>query len=244
MKSSITLSLVALAPYMAQAAKSTTQYSTSTVFIPPMKTGTATEIYASMITSDSSSTKYLLGCQSDLDASTYSCDNDFDHITYTQYPNKVQVEFAVTSFGCATYDNLAICASQTGSETAATRTLQSSERDLWMTAITFVDVKKRKTTATHASSTAQAAETGSPKLCKRKVHDHVSGGSGSDAGSGSSSGGTMAGDNDSDADSDSDSGSTVSKKPKDNDDCSAASFASVSWAVVAMGLGGYLGLNL
>jgi hypothetical protein len=231
---------------MAQAQKSTTKYSSTTVFIPPVKTGSATDIYASIITSDESSTEYLLGCQTALDASTYSCDNDFSGITYTRYESSIDVQFGVTSFGCETGNGRAICASKTATSEAGTRTLTSSESSLWMTAITFVDVKKRKTTATHAQETKSS----SPKLCKRKVRDHVSGGSGdgsdSGSGTGTGTGNTNNGDADADADTDGDSGSSVNKKPNnDNDqDCSAASMASFSWAALAMGLGGYLGLNL
>jgi hypothetical protein len=230
---------------MAQAQKSTTHYSSTTVFIPPVKTGSATNIYASVITSDDSSTEYLLGCQTELDASTYSCDNDFSGITYTRYESSIDVQFGVTSFGCETGNDRAICATKTATEDARTRTLTSSESSLWMTAITFVDVKKRKTTA----STAQQTETSSPKLCKRKVRDHAgdAGGSGgSDSGTGSGTGtGSTTGDTDADTDADGDSGSNVNKKPKtDDEDCSAASIVSLSWAIMAMGLGGYLGLNL
>ncbi|RGP76450.1 hypothetical protein FLONG3_5337 [Fusarium longipes] len=238
MKSSITLTLLGLAPYMAQAQKSTTHYSSTTVFIPPAATGSATNIYASIITSDDSSTKYLLGCQTQLDASTYSCSNDFSGITYTRYASSIDVQFGVTSFGCETGNDRAICASKTATEDAETRTLTSSESSLWMTAITFVDVKKRKTTA----AATQATETSSPKLCKRKVRDHAADAGGSGSGTGTGSTGS---DTDADADTDGGSGSSVNKKPKtDDQDCSAASIISLSWAVMAMGLGGYLGLNL
>ncbi|KAF0637298.1 hypothetical protein FPSE5266_05822 [Fusarium pseudograminearum] len=258
MKSSIPLTLLSLAPYMAEAQKSTTKYSSTTVFIPPVKTGSATNIYASIITSDDSSTEYLLGCQTALRASTYSCDNDFSGITYTRYKSSMDVKFGVTSFGCETGNDQAICATKTATGDAETRTLSSSESSLWMTAITFVDVKKRKTTSTHAKETGSS----SPKLCKRKVRDHANSGSsggsdsGSDSGSGSGSGtgsGTGSGSTssgDTDADADGDSGSTTNKKPHNNNnndddkDCSAASVASLSWAALAMGLGGYLGLNL
>ncbi|QPC79173.1 hypothetical protein HYE68_009925 [Fusarium pseudograminearum] len=258
MKSSIPLTLLSLAPHMAQAQKSTTKYSSTAVFIPPVKTGSATNIYASIITSDGSSTEYLLGCQTALRASTYSCDNDFSGITYTRYKSSMDVKFGVTSFGCETGNDQAICATKTATGDAETRTLSSSESSLWMTAITFVDVKKRKTTSTHAKETGSS----SPKLCKRKVRDHANSGSsggsdsGSDNGSGSGSGsgsGTGSGSTssgDTDADADGDSGSTTNKKPHNNNnndddkDCSAASVASLSWAALAMGLGGYLGLNL
>lgn len=164
----------------------------------------------------------------------------------------MDVKFGVTSFGCETGNDRAICATKTATGDAETRTLSSSESSLWMTAITFVDVKKRKTTSAHAKETGSS----SPKLCKRKVRDHANsgsdsgsdsgGGSGSGSGSGTGSGSTSSGDTDADADGD--SGSTTNKKPHNNDDddkdCSAASVASLSWAALAMGLGGYLGLIL
>ncbi|KAH7191851.1 uncharacterized protein B0J16DRAFT_331850 [Fusarium flagelliforme] len=227
---SFTLGLLGLAS-LCQAAQSTTKYSTTTMFIPPAYTGSATNIYASMITEDPTKTLYKLACQSDVAASSYLCKNDFDGVTYTDWGARVDVTLNSTSYGCALFSDRAGVTSQTGSATAESRTLSSSESSLWMTAVTIVDLKKRKTTAPHATQTS------SNKICKRKVRDHDNGGG--DGGS-SSSGSTGSG-----ADDDGDSGSQINKKPNNNnDDCSTASILSLSWAVVAMGLGGYLGLNL
>jgi hypothetical protein len=225
-----TLGLLGLAS-LCQAAQSTTKYSTTTMFIPPAYTGSATNIYASMITEDPTKTLYKLACQSDVAATSYSCKNDFDGVTYTDWGvARVDVTLNSTSYGCALFSDRAGVTSQTGSATAESRTLSSSESSLWMTAVTIVDLKKRKTTAPHAT------QTGSSKLCKRKVREHLNGGSDG----GSSSGSTGSG-----ADDDGDSGSQINKKPNNNnDDCSTASILSLSWAVVALGFGGYLGLNL
>jgi hypothetical protein len=242
---STTLSLLALAPYLAEAVKSTTHYSTETVFIPPRKTGSATNIYASLITEDASKTEYLLACQTNFDSS-YTCDGEFTGVTVTYAESRMDVAFNVTSYGCGLGNDQAVCAFQTGTTEAETRTLTSSESSLWMTAITFVDVKKRKTTSTKSHL---PEETGtSNKLCKRRVHgsgdsDSSSGGSSG----GDTSGGTGMGAGDSDAPDDTSSdGASSSSSPKKNqdDDCSAGSVIAWSWSVVALGFGGYLGLNL
>ncbi|KAJ4024573.1 hypothetical protein NW752_003139 [Fusarium irregulare] len=233
MKSSIVLGLVGLP--LALAAQSTTKYSTTTMFIPPAYTGSATNIYASMITEDPTKTLYKLACQSDVAATSYSCKNDFDGVTLTDWDGgRVDVTLNSTSYGCALFsDRAGVTSKPDGSATAEIRTLSSSESSLWMTAVTIVDLKKRKTTQTAPK------ETGSNKICKRKVREHVNGGSdGGSSGSGSTGGSSH-------ADDDGDSGSNINKKPNtSNDDCSTASILSLSWAVVAMGLGGYLGLNL
>jgi uncharacterized membrane protein YgcG len=254
---STTLSLFALAPYLTEAVKSTTHYSTETVFLPPRKTGSATNIYASLITENASKTEYLLACQTNFDSS-YTCDGEFTGVTVTYKQSRMDVAFGVTSYGCGLGNDQAVCAFQTGTAKAETRTLTSSESSLWMTAITFVDVKKRKTTSTK-SHLPKETGTSSNKLCKRKNHgsgDSSSSGGGSsgdsDSSSGSSggdtSGGTRQGAGDSDApdDTSSDGASSSSSKPKKNhdDDCSAGSVVTWSWSVVALGFGGYLGLNL
>ena len=235
MKSFIALGLVGLP--LALAAQSTNTHSTTTMFIPPAYTGSATNIYASMITEDPTKTLYKLACQSDVAASSYSCKNDFDGVTYTHWYDgrRVDVTLNSTSYGCALFSDRAGITSKTDpSATEEIRTILSSESSLWMTAVTIVDLKKRKTTQTPPK------ETGSNKICKRKVREHLSGGSdGGSSGSGSTSGSSHADDDDGD------SGSNINKKPNTNsDDCSTASVLSLSWAVVAMGLGGYLGLNL
>ncbi|RBR23137.1 uncharacterized protein FIESC28_04132 [Fusarium coffeatum] len=229
---SFTLGLLGLAS-LSQAAQSTTKHSTTTMFIPPAYTGSATNIYASMITEDPTKTLYKLACQSDVAATSYSCKNDFDGVTYTAWDSRVDVILNSTSYGCALFsDRAGVTSKPDGSASAESRTLSSSESSLWMTAVTIVDLKKRKTTKTAPK------ETGSNKLCKRKVRDHDNGGG--DGGSSSGSTGSGSG-----ADDDGDSGSNINKKPNtSNDDCSTASVLSLSWAVVAMGLGGYLGLNL
>ncbi|KIL85297.1 hypothetical protein FAVG1_11252 [Fusarium avenaceum] len=242
---STALSLLALAPCLAEAAKSTTHYSTETVFIPPRKTGSATNIYASLITEDASKTEYLLACQTNF-GSSYTCDGEFTGVTVTYEKSRMDVAFNVTSYGCGLGKDQAVCALQTETAKAETTTLASSESSLWMTAITVVDVKKRKTTSTKSHL---PEETGtSNKLCKRKVH-HGSGDSDSSSGdssggSSSSSGGDKSGDSDAPDDTSSDGASSSSKPKKNDDDCSAGSITSWSWSVVALGLSGYFGLNL
>ncbi|KAM5388295.1 hypothetical protein ACJA88_000159 [Fusarium oxysporum] len=170
MRSSITISLLALAPYMADAAKSTTKYSTETVFLPQRKTGSATNIYASLITETGSKTEYLLACQTNFGTS-YSCDGDFHGITVTCEESSMNLAVSSTTYDCSLGSGSAVCATITATQTASvqSRTIPSSESELWMTPITFVDLKKRKTTSTK-STASKATETASNKLCKRKIH--------------------------------------------------------------------------
>ncbi|KAH7250315.1 uncharacterized protein BKA55DRAFT_539869 [Fusarium redolens] len=263
MRSSITISLLALAPYMADAARSTTKYSTKTVFLPQRKTGSATNIYASQITETGSKTEYLLACQTNFGTS-YSCDGDFHGITVTYEESSMNLIVSSTTYDCSLGSGSAVCATITAKQTESvqSRTIPSSESELWMTPITFVDLEKRKTTKTK-STASKATETASNKLCKRKIHhgssgsdsgdsgssgsgDHSSG-SGSDddssgSGSGSKSGSGSAADDDDD--SESSSTSPTKKKNHDDDGCSAGSIVSWSWGVMAVGLGGFLGINI
>ncbi|WKT40449.1 hypothetical protein QSH57_005255 [Fusarium oxysporum f. sp. vasinfectum] len=246
MRSSITISLLALAPYMADAAKSTTKYSTETVFLPQRKTGSATNIYASLITETGSKTEYLLACQTNFGTS-YSCDGDFHGITVTYEESSMHLAVSSTTYDCSLGSGSAVCATITATQTASvqSRTIPSSESELWMTPITFVDLKKRKTTSTK-STASKATETASNKLCKRKIHHGSSGGSSGDDSSGSSSGsksgsGSAADDDDV---SESSSASPTKKKNNDDDGCSAGSITSWSWGVMAVGFGGFLGVNM
>ncbi|KAF4962488.1 hypothetical protein FSARC_9441 [Fusarium sarcochroum] len=242
MRSSITLGLLALAPYMADAARSKTEYTTSTVFLPSRSTGSASNIYASIITEDESKTEYLLACQTNFGAS-YTCGGEFTGITVTYQKSDVDIAFGATTYDCE-LGTSAVCATKTkssGDET--TTTLAASESSSWMTAITIVDVKKRKPKA----KAAAPKETGSSKICKRRLRDHGSdsggsSGSSSDSGSDSSSDSSKDTSKDSDSDDDSSSGSS-SRKNKDND-CSAGSTISWNWGMLGLGLGGYLALNL
>ncbi|KAJ4256802.1 hypothetical protein NW762_008898 [Fusarium torreyae] len=241
MRSSITLGLLALAPYLADAAKSKTEYTTSTLFLPSRTTGSASNIYASIITEDESKTEYLLACQTNFGAS-YTCGGEFTGVTVTYQKSDVDVAFGATTYDCE-LGTSAVCATKTKSSgDEKTTTLAASESSSWMTAITIVDVKKRKTKA----KAAVPKETGSSKICKRRVRDHdsdSSGSSGSSSDSSSDSSKDTTKDSDTDSDSSSGSSSSSSKKNK-NDDCSAGSTISWNWGIVVMGLGGYLVLNL
>lgn len=256
MRSSITISLLAIAPYLADAAKSTTKYSTETVFLPQRKTGSATNIYASLITETGSKTEYLLACQTNFGTS-YSCDGDFHGITVTYEESSMNLAVSSTTYDCSLGSGSAVCATITATQTesAQSRTIPSSESERWMTPITFVDLKKRKTTSTK-STASKATETASNKLCKRKTphgssDSGDSGSSGSSGSSGDDSSGSSSGSKSgsgSAADDDDDSGSSSASptKKKNNDDggCSAGSITSWSWGVVAVGLGGFLGVNM
>ncbi|KAF4956359.1 hypothetical protein FGADI_3936 [Fusarium gaditjirri] len=247
MRSSITISLLAVAPYMVDAAKSTTKYSTETVFLPQRKTGSATNIYASLITETGSKTEYLLACQTNFGTS-YSCDGDFRGITVTYEESSMKLAVSSTTYDCSLGSGSAVCATITATQTESvqSRTIPSSESKLWMTPITFVDVKKRKTTSTKKTA-SKATEAASNKLCKRKVHHGSSGSDSGDSGSSSSSSGSKSGSGsaaDDDDDSEASSASPTKKKNNDDDGCSAGSITSWSWGVMAVGLGGFLGINM
>ncbi|KAF4435099.1 hypothetical protein FACUT_7400 [Fusarium acutatum] len=256
MRASITISLLAVAPYLADAAKSTTKYSTETVFLPQRKTGSATNIYASLITETGSKTEYLLACQTNFGTS-YSCDGDFHGITVTYEESSMNLAVSSTTYDCSLGSGSAVCATITATQTESvqSRTIPSSESELWMTPITFVDLKKRKTTSTK-STASKATETASNKLCKRKTphgssDSGDSGSSGSSGSSGDDSSGSSSGSKsgsgsaaDDDDDSGSSSASPTKKKNNDDDGCSAGSIISWSWGVMAVGLGGFLGINM
>ncbi|KAF5556152.1 hypothetical protein FPHYL_8027 [Fusarium phyllophilum] len=255
MRTSITISLLAVAPYLADAAKSTTKYSTETVFLPQRKTGSATNIYASLITETGSKTEYLLACQTNFGTS-YSCDGDFHGITVTYEESSMNLAVSSTTYDCSLGSGSAVCATITATQTESvqSRTIPSLESERWMTPITFVDLKKRKTTST--KSTAKATETASNKLCKRKTphgssDSGDSGSSGSSGSSGDDSSGSSSGSKsgsgsaaDDDDDSGSSSASPTKKKNNDDDGCSAGSITSWSWGVMAVGLGSFLTINL
>ncbi|KAF5026903.1 hypothetical protein F66182_933 [Fusarium sp. NRRL 66182] len=216
MRTSLTLSLAALAPFLADAQRSQADYTTETVFLPSRSTGRASNIYAYLITETGSKTEYLLACQTNFDAS-YTCDGEFTGVTVTYESTDVNVAFGSTSYDCEVGTDEAVCVTKTRSaREEATTTLDASESSEWMTAITIVDHRKRATKA----SSAEPAETSNSRLCKRKNRD--SGGSDSDSdssSSGSSSSSSRKGGSDSDSD----------------DNCSAGSVLSWHWSILVFG---------
>lgn len=222
---------------LVSAAKSTTQTSTQTVFLPPRSTGSASHIYASVITSDSSKTEYLLACQTAF-SSPYTCGNDFTGVTVTYGgTTAVDVAFGADTYDCDLKASSAVCATKTASGASeGTTTLGSSASKEWMTAITVLEVKKKTTTTKNtASKTADSAAAGG--VCKRSTK-HGSSGSDSDSGSsssGSSSSSSNSGDDDSSSNSNSNSNSK--KKNSNGDDCSKAATLAWDLGLVVVGVG-------
>ncbi|KPM37664.1 hypothetical protein AK830_g8910 [Neonectria ditissima] len=245
-----TLALVALAACPLIEAASTTRTSTETIFLPSQSTGSASRIYASIITQVSSRTEYLLACQTAF-SSPYSCDGPFNGVTVTYGASEMDVKIGAATYDCE-LGSSAVCATKTASsDDESTTTLNSRESASWMTAITVLRVEKKTSkTASSKSTTAKAAETDSDsKLCKRRTTGHSSGHSGSDSdsdsGSKSGSGSDSSSDSSSDSTSDeSSSGSGSSKSSKSNGDsnasCSAGSRVTRDLGVSSLLLGASL----
>ncbi|KAF7550636.1 hypothetical protein G7Z17_g5570 [Cylindrodendrum hubeiense] len=217
--STTTLGAVALAAALADAA-STTGTTTQTVFLPPLSTGSASNIYASIITETDSTTKYLLAC-STFFASPYSCEGPYNGVTVTYGPSEMDVNIGASTYDCE-LGSSAVCATKTASAAdERTTTLNPTESAQWMTPITVLDTGKKSSSKKSSSSktnTADAQESsGSSGLCKRKTTN--SGSDGSSSGSSSSS-----------------SSSKSSKSGKDGD-CSAASTVTRDMGVFGLFLG-------
>ncbi|KAH6894722.1 hypothetical protein B0T10DRAFT_481006 [Thelonectria olida] len=212
------LSLAFLQPVFVDAAKSTTRTSTATVFLPPRSTGSASNIYASVITSDSSKTEYLLACQTAF-SSPYNCGNDFTGVTVTYSASDMDIAFGAATYDCKLASSSAVCATKTASSASeGTTTLNASARSSWMTAITVLDVQKSKTTKKTASETASSDSS----VCKRSTSKRSTP-------KGSNSG--------SDGDSSSSSSNSKSSKSKgDKGGCSGAS--TYTWHMGAVGVVG------
>lgn len=219
----------------AEAKASTTATTTRTIFLPSRSTGSATNIYASIITEESSTTEFLLACQTAF-SSPYSCDGEFQGVTLTYGESIMDVAFGPTAYDC-NYTSSAVCETRISSGPGSAITIAAQELSSRMTAITILDVDKKKTTkTTKASQTAAApAQTTAQQdsgLCKRKTTHNSgdssdsgsdSGGSGSSGSSGSGSSGS--GDSDDGSD-DSDSSDSTTKKKKTGDGCSEGSLTN------------------
>ncbi|KAH6997363.1 hypothetical protein EDB80DRAFT_149299 [Ilyonectria destructans] len=217
---STTLGLVALAAALTNAA-STTRTTTQTIFLPPQSTGSASNIYASIITETDSTTKYLLAC-STIFASPYSCDGPYNGVTVTYGASEMDVKIGAATYDCE-LGSSAVCATKTASSAdERTTTLDPTASSAWMTPITVLDSNKssKKKSSSSKTNTADAAETSnSAALCKRRTTTN----SGSDG--------------DSSSDSSSSSSSKSSKNKGSGSDCSAASTVSRDLGVFGLLLG-------
>ncbi|KAM0812634.1 hypothetical protein AB5N19_12625 [Seiridium cardinale] len=193
----------ALLPMTALAATTKTTTSTASFFLPSRSMPAGYHIYATPITSDSSTTQYLLACQSQFDVTSNSCGGDFNGLTLTYGPSSMHLNLGPTvglEYNCKL--SPAVC-TVTSSGIVASSTvlsLASSETPRSITAVTVLDdgrikgngAKTTSTTmsSTKASSTGTAATTtstggsGGSVVCKRKVtnggDNGGSGGSGDD----------------------------------------------------------------
>ncbi|CAM1509709.1 Fc.00g000440.m01.CDS01 [Cosmosporella sp. VM-42] len=233
--STTTPGLLALAvAALTEAGGSTTSTRTQTIFLPQRSTGSASNIYASIITETSSTTQYLLACQTDFSAS-YTCDGDFHGVTLTYGASDIDVAFDATTYDCE-YGKSAVCETRTASSASdSTITLNSQQISSWMTAITIIDAgKKAKTTKSSSTKTDQApaatTEGDSSGLCKRKTTHNSDDGGDSDSSDSSNGGGSG-------------SGSSNGKSKKGGDGCSEG--VTITWtggAALFLGAGLLLGI--
>lgn len=208
MQSTLLIGLLALCLASLCEARSTTKTTTRTIFLPSRATGSATNIYASVITESSSTTEFLLACQTAF-SSPYNCDGDFNGVTLTYGPSVMDIAFGATEYDCQ-YGTTAVCQTKTTSSgPEATNTLKAEDLSSRMTAITIIGAKKPK--KTKATKAAQA--TG---LCKRKTTHNSDDGADADSGGSGSSGSGSSG-------SSSSSDSTDTKKKNKGNGCSAGS---------------------
>ncbi|KAF4973955.1 hypothetical protein FZEAL_9102 [Fusarium zealandicum] len=156
-----------IAPLLVDAKLPTTQWATETVFLPSRSTGSASTIYASVITESGSKTEYLLACQTNF-GSSYTCDGDFNGVTVTYDESAMSVAFGATTYDCE-LGSSAVCATRTMSSDAdQTTTLGASESASRMTAIAVVQESKKKPKAKPKSSK------GSSKSCKHSSRSSCS----------------------------------------------------------------------
>lgn len=205
MQSTLLTGLLALCLAPLVEASSATKTTTRTIFLPSRATGSATNIYASVITESSSTTEFLLACQTAF-SSPYDCGGDFNGVTLTYGPSIMDIAFGATEYDCQ-YGTTAVCQTRTTSSgPEATNTLIAEDLSSRMTAITIIDATKQN--KTKETKTAQATGKGSSGLCKRRItHNSGDGADADSGGSGSSSS----------------SDSTDTKKKTNGDDCSAGS---------------------
>ncbi|KAK7409130.1 hypothetical protein QQX98_008680 [Neonectria punicea] len=235
-QSTATLALFALAASLLAEAASTTRTSTETIFLPSRSTGSASRIYASVITEVSSRTEYLLACQT-VFSSPYSCDGPFNGVTVTYGASEMDVKIGAATYDCE-LGSSAVCATKTASsDDESTTTLNSRESSSWMTAITVLHVEKKtsKKADSKTETAKEAAETDSngSSLCKRRTNGHSSGGDSGSGSSGSDSSGSDSGGSDSAS-----SGSSKSSKGNGSDgDCSASARVTRDLGVSALLLG-------
>lgn len=132
----IATGLLALAT-LSKAATNQKRDAEQNVFLPPQPNGDS-NIFASVITAEASTTEYFLACETAF-TSPEKCDGAFTGVTLTHGPATMEVELAGTEYHCSHGDGKeAVCQTKTGDVEAAT-TLAVDEAEAWMTPITVVD---------------------------------------------------------------------------------------------------------
>jgi hypothetical protein len=176
----------------AAAATTTTSSSVASFLLPSRSTSAGYHIYASAITSDATTTQYLLGCQSQVSATSYSCDGDFNSLTLTYGAGSMHLNLGPTvgvEYDCQL--SPAVC-TITSSGIVATSTvvsLASSEMSQSMTPVTVLMAAASTTSSSSSTTTTAATTSGGNEVCKRKVKSGSDGSTGGDDGSTCSSGG-------------------------------------------------------
>lgn len=168
----------------AAAAGKTTKSSKTSLFLPSRSTGSATDIWASVITESASTTEYYLACSTQW-TSPDKCDGDFTGVTMTVAPSAVDVAFGKTTYECSAVkdgDGETLCATKTKSDAReGTITVQARETGDWMTDVTIIETATKKSSS--GSKGSSKCKRDSTKSKRKKGKGKGGDGDGCSAGS-------------------------------------------------------------
>ncbi|KAI0168433.1 hypothetical protein BJ166DRAFT_590874 [Pestalotiopsis sp. NC0098] len=175
----------------------TTQTSSSVVsfLLPSRSTSAGYHVYASPITSDATTTQYLLACQSQFAAIPHSCEGDFSSLTLTYGPKTMHLNLGPSvglEYDCQLSPAVCTVTSSGIVATSTVVTLAAGETSQSMTPVTVLMVTtstSSSSSSTSRTTTATATTSDGGKVCKRKAKttSSVDGGGDDDSGCSSSS---------------------------------------------------------
>lgn len=157
----------------------TTQTSSSVVsfLLPSRSTSAGYHVYASPITSDATTTQYLLACQSQFAAIPYSCEGDFSSLTLTYGPKTMHLNLGPSvglEYDCQLSPAVCTVTSSGIVATSTVVTLAAGETSQSMTPVTVLMATTSTSSSSSSSSTsrtttAPATTSDGGKVCKRKA---------------------------------------------------------------------------
>lgn len=170
----IFIAYIAQALTAESAATTQTSSSVASFLLPSRSTPVGYHVYASPITSDATTTQYLLACQSQFAAIPYSCEGDFSSLTLTYGPRTMHLNLGPSvglEYDCQLSPAVCTVTSSGIVATSTVVTLAAEETSQSMTPVTVLmaATSTRSSSSTSTTTTSKATTSDGGEVCKRKA---------------------------------------------------------------------------